>query len=88
MKRTWNYDAPLWVTIVGWIIGIILGIAILFGLLCFKGWIVMLLWNATLPSVLSGVTAISFWQSVGISLLVTLLCGGISKVITAFTKEN
>jgi uncharacterized membrane protein len=88
MKMTWNYDIPLWVTILCWVFGIILGIGIFFGILCLESWLIMLLWNATLPLVFSGVTTISFWQSVGISLLVTLLWGGVGKTIAAFTKEN
>jgi hypothetical protein len=42
----------------------------LFGLLF--GWIVMLLWNALLPMIF-GVTAITYWQGVGIYILSNLL---------------
>ena len=88
MRRTFSYDTPLWVTILGWIIGIIMGLGFVFGVLCFEGWIAMLLWNATLPVVFSGVTAISFWQSVGINLLIPLLFGGVGKMIGAFIKKD
>ena len=89
MKRTFEYrDAPLWATILGWVIGIILAIGVAFGLLCLEGWLVMLLWNATLPAVFSGVTAIGFWQSVCINLLAILLFGGVGKIITAFVNKK
>lgn len=89
MKRTWsNYDTPLWATIVGWVIAIIIGLGIIFGVLCLESWLIMLLWNATLPVVFSGVTAIGFWQSVCINLLVILLFGGVGKIITAFIKKD
>lgn len=89
MKRTWsNYDTPLWATIVGWLIAIVIALGVIFGVLCLESWLIMLLWNATLPVVLSGVTAIGFWQSVCINLLVILLFGGVGKVITAFTKKD
>ena len=89
MKRTWsNYDTPLWATIVGWLIAIIIGLGVIFGVLCLESWLIMLLWNATLPVVLSGVTAIGFWQSVCINLLVILLFGGVGKIITAFIKKD
>ena len=89
MKRTWsNYDTPLWAVIVGWVIGIIIAIGIIFGVICLESWLIMLLWNATLPAVLSGVTAIGFWQSVCINLLVILLFGGVGKIITAFTSKD
>jgi hypothetical protein len=87
-RRFWSYDEPAWVNILGWIIAIFLVLGVLFGVLCLKGWLVMLLWNATLPAVFSGVTAIGFWQSVCINLLVTLLFGGVGKIITAFTKKD
>ena len=89
MKRTWsNYNTPLWATIVGWLIAIIIGLGVIFGVLCLESWLIMLLWNATLPVVFSGVTAIGFWQSVGINLLVILLFGGVGKIITALIKKD
>lgn len=89
MKRTWyDYDTPLWAVIVGWIIAIIIALGVIFGVLCLESWLIMLLWNATLPAVFSGVTAIGFWQSVGINLLVILLFGGVGKNITALIKKD
>jgi hypothetical protein len=89
MKRTWsNYDTPLWVTIVSWVFGIIFVLGILFGVLCLESWLVMLLWNATLPAVFSGVTAISFWQSVCINLLASILFGGARRTIAALTSKD
>jgi ABC-type amino acid transport system permease subunit len=89
MKRTFEYrNTPLWVTIWGWVFGIIFVLGILFGVLCLESWLIMLLWNATLPVVFCGVTAIGFWQSVCINLLVILLFGGVGKIITAFIKKD
>ena len=89
MKRTWyDYDTPLWATIVGWIIGIIIALGVIFGVLCLESWLIMLLWNATLPAVFSGVATIGFWQSVCINLLVILLFGGVGKIITAFINKD
>jgi hypothetical protein len=50
----------------------ILGIALFIFL---GGWIVMSLWNALLPP-LFGLSAISFWQALGILLLCRILFGG------------
>ena len=89
MKRTFEYrDTPLWVTIVGWVFGIIFVLGILFGVLCLESWLIMLLWNATLPVVFSGVAVIGFWQSVCINLLVILLFGGVGKIISAFINKD
>lgn len=87
--KTFNYrDTSLGTIILGWIIAIIIALGIIFGVLCFESWLIMLLWNATLPVVFSGVTAIGFWQSVCINLLTILLFGGIGKIITAFINKN
>ena len=51
---------------------IALGLALAFGLLCFKGLLIMLLWNWVMVSVFS-LPAINLWIAVGISLLVSLL---------------
>lgn len=89
MKRTWyDYDTPLWAVIVGWVIAVIIALGILFGVLCFESWLIMLLWNATLPVVFSGVTAIGFWQSVCINLLIAILFGGVGKIISAFISKD
>ena len=87
--KTFNHrDTSLGATILGWVVGIILVLGIIFGVLCFESWLIMLLWNATLPTVFSGVTAIGFWQSVCINLLVILLFGGVGKIISAFIRKD
>lgn len=89
MKRTWyDYDTPLWAVIVGWVIGIIIALGIIFGVICLESWLIMLLWNVTLPVVFCGVTVIGFWQSVCINLLVILLFGGVGKIISAFINKD
>ena len=88
MKTSKYRDTPLLATILGWVIGIILILGIVFGLTCFESWLMMLLWNATLPAVFCGVTAISFWQSVCINLLISLLSGSVWRTISTFTKKD
>ena len=89
MKRTWsNYDTPLWATVLGWVIAIIFALGFGFGLLCLESWVIMLLWNTTLPAIFSGVTAIGFWQSLCINLLITILFGGVGKLITALIEKK
>jgi len=51
-----------------WAIGIPLGLALVFILICLSGWILQLLWNWIIVSLLHW-PHISFWQAVGISLL-------------------
>ena len=54
---------------------VLLGILLLaFAIICFKGWILMLLWNWLLVS-LFGISTIGFWQGVGLILLLNLIGG-------------
>lgn len=62
MKKYWMRKIPFF---------ILLAAA---GILFFS-WIVMLLWNATLPA-LVGVKLISFWQAAGLLVLSKILFGG------------
>ena len=86
MKKLWNYDQPIWVNIVGILLGLIAILAITFGLMCLNAWLIMLVWNVTLPTLFSGVSAITFWKAFGIDFLVWLLFGGISKIILNLIK--
>lgn len=43
-----------------------------FGVLCLVSWLGMLLWNALVPY-LVGLGTITFWQAMGIKLMVTML---------------
>ena len=87
MKRLWNYDQPVCVNIVGILLGVAIILGIAFGFMCLSAWLVMLVWNATLPTLFSGVSAITFWKAFGVNLLVWLLCGGISKTIVNLIKD-
>lgn len=88
MKK-WNYEQPVWVNILSWVIAIVLLLGLIFGLMCLGGWVVMSLWNATLPTAIVGFAPITFWQAVGIDFLIGLLFGGLPKtVLKLFKKEE
>lgn len=54
---------------------VLLGILLLaFAIICFEGWILMLLWNWLLVSLFS-ISTIGFWQGVGLILLLNLIGG-------------
>lgn len=54
---------------------VLLGILLLaFAIMCFEGWILMLLWNWLLVG-LFGISTIGFWQGVGLILLLNLIDG-------------
>lgn len=46
------------------------------GLTLMLGWVVMLLWNAILPKVMTGVAVLTYWQAVGLFILSKILFGG------------
>lgn len=53
------------------IFALIFGIA--FGILCFEGWLLMLLWNAVIPAIFVGAPTLSFWLAVGLILICNIL---------------
>lgn len=57
----------------GKIIGSVVFAVLFVGLM---GYAVMSLWNATLPLVIQGVSAITFWQALALLVLSRLLFGG------------
>jgi hypothetical protein len=87
MKK-WDFEQPVWVNILSWVIGIVLVCGLVFGLLCLNGWLVMLLWNSTLPTAIVGFQSITFWQAVGIDILITLLFGGFTKIMKIFKNKD
>jgi hypothetical protein len=58
---------------------IVLALGLVFGTLCFEGWILMLLWNAILVP-LFGFGALEFWWAVGIILISNLLFKGATTI--------
>lgn len=63
-----------WNKYTGWekLIAVIFLLAFVFGALCLVSWLGMLLWNAIVPSIV-GWGAITFWQAMGIKLMITFI---------------
>ena len=53
------------------IVALIFGLA--FGIMCFEAWILMLLWNAIIPTIFVNGATISFWMAMGIILICNIL---------------
>ena len=62
-------DLPLWATVLVCIAIIALALALAFGILCFEGWLLMLLWNAVIPAIFVGAPTLHFWGAVGLILI-------------------
>jgi len=63
------------------IVLIILGVPLIFfGSFCLSGWVIMLLWNWLMVD-LFGLSVITFWKGVGISIALTII-GGIFKSVS------
>ena len=65
---------------------IIASLGLCFGLMCFEAWLIMLLWNAVLPAVITIILPITFWQAMCLLLLCNFLfersiVKGISNII-------
>jgi hypothetical protein len=50
--------------------------------------VTMLLWNALLPAIIAGVSAISYWQAAGLMLLARLLFGGFGHAKHTFAAGH
>lgn len=57
---------------------ILMGLALVFGVLCFEAWIVMLLWNAVIPLLWTSAPLLSFWVAMGLMVLCNILFGSIN----------
>ncbi len=61
---------------------VLLGVLLLaFAIMCFEGWLLMLLWNWLLVE-LFGLAVINFWQGVGLILLLNLISGFIKTTVS------
>jgi hypothetical protein len=63
---------------------ILLSLGLAFGMLCFWGWIFMLVWNSLLPLLWAEAPTIGFWLSVGIVFVVRLL---FKSTVTVNSKD-
>lgn len=61
------------------ILALIIGAGIAFGILCLEGWILMLLWNAVIPTLWASAPTLSFWLAVGLMLICNILFKSISR---------
>ena len=64
----YNNDLSIWEKLV---VALFI-LAFIFGVLCLVSWLGMLLWNAIVPSII-GWGAITFWQAMGIKLMITFI---------------
>ena len=63
----------------GIILTVILCLGLAFGGACLEAWLISLLWNWLAPS-LFGWGTLTFWQAFGLSILIDLLFGAVTKV--------
>ena len=66
------------------ILVVILVLAIALGIICFEGWILMLLWNAVIPLLFIGAPTIKFWWAVGL----ILICNILFKSLSGFKSDK
>lgn len=58
----------------GQIIGLLIAaIVLLLAIIAFNGFLVMLLWNALVPTLFNGAAMTSIWQGIGLLILASLI---------------
>lgn len=81
VTKAWEVNSPI-VAILIIISATLLGLGIVFGFLCLRAWIVMLLWNWIAVSLFNA-PVLNFWLALGLSLLCNMLFKSSSS-----SKEN
>lgn len=61
------------------ILALVIGAGLAFGVLCLEGWILMLLWNAVIPTLWASAPTLSFWLAVGLILICNILFKTVSR---------
>lgn len=61
------------------ILALVIGAGLAFGILCFEAWILMLLWNAVIPSLWVGAPSLTFWLAFGLLLICNILFKTVSR---------
>lgn len=66
---------------------ILFGVIAITGLAILFGFVIMWLWNALMPD-LFGLTAITYWQGVGLFILAKILFGGMGSGSSSKSKKS
>lgn len=67
------------VALLACIVVLVLAACIAFGIFCFEAWIVMLLWNAVIPSLWVGAPSLTFWLAFGLLLICNILFKSVGR---------
>lgn len=67
------------VALLACILILVLAASLAFGVLCFEAWILMLLWNAVIPSLWVGAPSLTFWLAFGLLLICNILFKSTSR---------
>jgi hypothetical protein len=55
------------------ILVLVFAAGLIFGALCLEAWILMLLWNAVIPSLWAGAPSLTLWLALGLALICNIL---------------
>ena len=61
------------------ILVLVIAAGLVFGILCFEAWILMLLWNAVIPSLWVGAPSLTFWLAFGLLLICNILFKSVNR---------
>lgn len=66
---------------------VLLALALAFGVFCFEGWIIMLVWNGVVAGMWGG-PAIGYWLSVGLAWILNFIGNLLRKSATIKIKRD
>ena len=67
------------VALLATILVLVIAAGLVFGILCFEAWILMLLWNAVIPSLWVGAPSLTFWLAFGLLLICNILFKSVNR---------
>lgn len=79
IKNLWNAAGGGALALLAVVLVLIIALGLVFGVLCFEAWILMLLWNAVIPSLWVGAPSLTFWLAFGLLLICNILFKSVNR---------
>ena len=79
IKNLWNAAGGGALALLAVILVLAIALGLVFGIMALEAWILMLLWNAVIPSLWVGAPSLTFWLAFGLILICNILFKSTSR---------
>ena len=73
IKNLWNAAGGGALALLAVVLVLAIALGLVFGIMALEAWILMLLWNAVIPSLWVGAPSLTFWLAFGLLLICNIL---------------